>query len=196
MVMMDVATRVGMSLDEFLRQSSVQEFELINGERKPKMPSVFGHQKTLRTLFLLLHKHASYNDLGEVYFETTFIVPDAYDSNWVTGSRTPDMMFYRADRIAAHINDTPNIENRPIAIVPDFVVEIISPTDSYSEVVAKIEQYLADGVQLIWTFDFKRKKAAVYTPDQPQGRTYGEQDTLDAQPVIAGFTLKVSDVMG
>jgi Uma2 family endonuclease len=185
-----------MSLDEFLRLSADEDFELINGERKPKMPSVFGHDNMIRTLFRLLDKHVIDNKLGEVFFEMTFIIPEAYDADWVTGSRTPDIMFYRADRFAAHIAATPDIEGRPIAIVPDFVVEIISPTDKYSEVVAKIEQIIEDGVQMIWTFDFKRRKATVYTPDQPQGKTYGKLDVLDASPVIAGFTLKVGDIMG
>jgi Uma2 family endonuclease len=195
-MVVDTLARVGMSLDEFLRLSADEDFELINGERKLKMPNVFGHHHMLRALFRLFDHHAIENKLGEVFFETTFIIPDAYDADWVTGSRSPDIMFYRAERFSEYVAATPDLEGRPIAIVPDFVVEIISPTDKYSEVVSKIEQYLADGVQLIWTFDFKRKKASVYTPDQPEGKTYGVSDTLDASSVIASFTLKVGDVLG
>jgi hypothetical protein len=48
-------TRVGMSLDEFIELGNQQPFELINGERKPKLPNVAGHNEVAQALFLALH---------------------------------------------------------------------------------------------------------------------------------------------
>ncbi len=44
-----IMTRVGMPLAEFIQQHDQQPFELINGARRPKLPTVFGHSKTLKT---------------------------------------------------------------------------------------------------------------------------------------------------
>lgn len=126
-------TRVGMPLDEFLELSHEQPFDLINGERIPLMPGVAVHGETIRALFLAIWLYISTKLLGDVITETTFILPDTYDSNWVEGSRTPDVMYYAAGRLQAYKAQTPDWQARPYALVPDFVAEVVSPNDKFSE---------------------------------------------------------------
>lgn len=94
--------RVGMSLDEFIELGNQQPFELINGEEQPKLPNVAGHNEVAQALFLALHLYAAPESLGVAVIEGTFILPDSYDSNGVTGSRIPAVMFYAGDRLATH----------------------------------------------------------------------------------------------
>jgi Uma2 family endonuclease len=149
----DVSTKIGMPLDEYILLSNDQPFEIINGERIPRLPHVFGHSEVIRHLFILLDRFVQAHNLGEVFSETTFILPDADDSDWVEGSRIPDLMFFAGDRLAKYKADHANYRVRPIALVPDFVIEVVSPTDKVSELDEKIDAYLADGVRLIWTVD-------------------------------------------
>jgi len=184
--------KVGMPLSEFLEQSSKQPFELINGERIIKRPNVAGHSEIIRTLFLALYHFVISKLLGEVYSETTFVLPDAGESNWVSGSRIPDIMYYAGTRMAEYKADNPDWRGKPFAIVPDFVIEIVSPTDTFSDVDKKIDAYLADGVRLIWVVDPQRRKAIVYAPDAEQPLHLAGDAVLDAEDVVPGFQIVLS----
>jgi Uma2 family endonuclease len=128
-------TKIGMPLDEFIREAEVRPFELIDVERRIKLSNVFGHShsKVPRLLFLILYQFTQLRKEGEVYSETTFILPDSIDSNRVEGSRIPDLMYFSGNRIADYEAQTPDSNERPLALVPDMVIEVVSPTDKVSE---------------------------------------------------------------
>jgi Uma2 family endonuclease len=178
-----------MPLDEFIALGNDQPFELINGERLPKMPNVFGHSEMIRQLFLLLHAHSQAEQSGEVYSETTFILPDADDADWVEGSRIPDVMFFAGERIKQYKAEHPDHHSRPLALVPDLVIEVVSPNDSYSKIDETVDAYLLDGVRLIWVLDPQRRKATVHAPDLEQPLHIKPDGILDADDVIPGFKI-------
>jgi Uma2 family endonuclease len=195
--MTTIATKTGMALDEFLRLQEEQPFELINGKCLPLLPTVAGHSDTRHRLFGLLFVLLSANPIGTVLMETTFILPDRNDSNWLEGSRTPDLMFYAADRLAAYESQQPpGWEDRPYALVPDLVVEIVSPNDSYSKVDEKVDAYLADGVRLIWVLDPQRRKATVHAPDLERPIPLKVGAALDGGDVLPRFNVPVSLIFG
>ncbi|NWF70852.1 MAG: Uma2 family endonuclease [Chloroflexi bacterium] len=188
------AEKVGMPLADFIAASNQQVFELINGERRNKMPTVFGHSKTIRTTFRLLDTHAVAHELGEVYSETTFVLPDTYDAEWVTGSRTPDVMFITKARLIEYLAQTSDADNKPLALVPDLVIEIVSPSDAWSEVDEKIELYLADGVRMVWVLDPQRRKGFVYTPESDTPRVLKGDALLSGGDVLPGFSIPLPQV--
>lgn len=191
-----IEVKLGMPLDEFIRLSHEQEFELINGERRPKLATVLGHSETVRFLFKRMDTHISSYGAGEVYAETTFVLPDTDVKDWVVGSRIPDLMFFQSDRVAAYKAQHPDYRERPLPLVPDFVIEVVSPTDKVSELDEKIDAYLADGVRLIWVIDPQRRKATVYAPDMEQPRHLVGDAMLDASDVLPGFQVKLSSLFG
>jgi Uma2 family endonuclease len=191
--MATIATRIGMPLDEFLEQYHEKPFELINGEKHFRMVTVAGHSSTIRLLFRLLDAFALANG-GEVYPETTFIMPDGYDSNWVTGSREPDVMYYAGTRIADYKAATPEWRERPFPLVPDLVIEVVSPNDKVEELDKKIDAYLADGVRLIWVLKPQRRSAVVYAPDLEQPQFLEGDALLDGGDVLPGFKIALSKV--
>jgi Uma2 family endonuclease len=182
-----------MQLDEFIREQADQPFELINGERIAKMPQVFGHSYVIRLLVRILDAFTQKHQLGEVFQETTFILPDRYDSNWVEGSRIPDVMFYSADRLADYLAATPEWRERPIPLVPDLVIEVVSPNDSYTKLDEKVDAYLADGVRLVLVVDPQRRKITLDAPDGMHYKLAGDA-TLDLSAVIAGLTLPLAEI--
>lgn len=153
-----------LTLDDYI-QLYEQEgpFEIINGERKAIMPPITLHVLMVRALFRLLDAHCTGNQLGEVLTETPFVL--TYDSDWVSGSRVPDLMFISAKRWQHYISTTEEWRGKPIILVPDLVIEVVSPNDTYSELQEKVDLYLADGVKLVWVVDPKRNRVAVYDGD-------------------------------
>lgn len=103
---MAAAERIGMTLAEFIEQHNQQPFELINSEKRQKKPTIAGPNELTHLLFEFLNGYVTQHKLGLVRMEMTFVLPDKYDSNWVSGSRTPDILFIAAQRIdeykAAH----------------------------------------------------------------------------------------------
>jgi Uma2 family endonuclease len=189
-------TKIGMPLDEFMEQMEAQPFELINGERRIKLPNVFGHSKVIRFLFRLLDAFLLKLGSGEVYSETTFILPDRIDTNWVEGSRIPDLMVFTGSRIGDYEAQNPDSSGCPLALVPDLVIDVVSPTDKVIELDAKIDAYLADGVRLIWAVNPERRKATVHAPDMEQPLHLGINDVLDGGDVLPGFQMKLADIVG
>lgn len=186
-------TRVGMPLADFIRLYDEEgPFELINGEKVKRMPNVAGHSETIRALFVAIYLYVTSKLGGDVFSETTFILPDTFTSNWVEGSRIPDVMYYAAGRLPAYKSETPDWRERPFALVPDLVVEVVSPNDKVSEMDAKVDQYLADGVRLLWVIDPQRHKAVVYAPDQEQPVHLAGDDVIDGQAIIPGFQIVLS----
>lgn len=154
--------RVGMPLSGFLELFAQQPFELINGERKPIMPGVSGHSELIRSLFLALYNWSVEKQIGEVLTEATFVLSAADESDWVRGSRTPDVMILDAVKVAEWKKNTPDHKQKPYPIVPFLVIEVVSPNDRYSEIDEKVEIYLQDGVKLIWIIDPQRRKVTIH----------------------------------
>lgn len=116
--MSNTPVRAGMPLEEFIRQHDQQPFELIDGERIVKMPSVALHGRVIQVLFLALYLCVTERKLGQVFQEMTFILPDRNDADWVKGSRTPDVLFYAGSRVADYKARTPDWQQRPIRSCP------------------------------------------------------------------------------
>ncbi|MBD2767107.1 Uma2 family endonuclease [Hymenobacter sp. BT664] len=72
---------------------------------------------------------------------------------------------------------------------PEFVVEVLSPSDRLPAVQAKMEEYLANGVQLGFLLDVAAETAYVYRPSQAPETVVGYDQTLSAEPVLPGFAL-------
>ncbi len=183
--------RQGMSLDDFMRQSHQQPFELINGKRLDKMPTGYLHGVVLRMIFRLLDTFATQYGLGEVYQEMTFISEEHPD--WVRGSRVPDIMFYEKIRIEKYLATVVN-KSLPLAIVPDLVIEILSPTDQILDVQDKTNLDLDNGVKLIWLIDPMNRGALVYRADVMRPQRFGTDGTLTAETLLPNFALELEKV--
>ena len=80
-------------------------------------------------------------------------------------------------------------------ICPDFVVELRSTSDNLEKLKGKMDEYISNGSVLGWLIDPVEKRIHVYRP----GKEVEVQDNpavLSAEPELAGFTLRLSEVWG
>lgn len=76
--------------------------------------------------------------------------------------------------------------------IPELVVEIRSPNDTGPTVQAKVDEYLAAGVRVVWVADPAGQTVTVHRPNQPP-QVFGPTDTLTVPDVIPGFQYPVAD---
>jgi Uma2 family endonuclease len=179
-----VATRLRTIEDLEALPDDGHVYELIDGElvRRPDMG--FRHGVLQTKVARLVAEYAEAHDLGEVAGADTIVVfrrdPDL-------GLR-PDATFVRAERLPTGSDD-----ERPLQIVPDLVIEVVSPNDLASDVDEKIEKYRRFRVPLIWILWPRRKAVTVYPIGKPP-MELAEEDELDGGDVLPGFRVKVADL--
>jgi len=180
-----------MAMDDFIRTYDLEgPFELIDGERRPILVTVFDPNFYARLLLRILENFALPRKLGNAQMEQTFVL--TYDlSNWVTGSRQPDVSYYTRDRWKAYFVENPDYRSKPVVMVPDLAVEILSPTDNLRDAEDKADLYIADGVKLVWIIDPERRTVRVY-----EGETLtrlNDTKTLTGGAVLPGFSLNLHE---
>ena len=106
--------------------------------------------------------------------------------------RSPDASWILKSRLA-ELDDE---EKRKFArIVPDFVIELRSPSDRLRGLQAKMEEYLENGVRLGWLIDplDPRRRVYIYRPDTPV-EILEAPETLAGDPELPGFTLDLKPI--
>ncbi len=138
-----------------------------------------------------------FSGIGIAISSPLFMFVKAHDLGVVSGEAggfelsedityVPDVAFVSKARQAEPPRKTLN----PIA--PDLAVEVISPTNSASEIQRKVLDYLAAGTLIVWIAYPETKTVVVHT--SAGARTLTEADTLDGGDVLPGFTLPVRDI--
>src|SRR5215208_6406236 len=175
-----VVNRV-ITIDEFERTALDGRWELIDGEPVEMTPSADESSSIGATILGFLAQYVRESRLGRLYgADGGFVLfPDR------ATVRVSDAAFVRADR-------APQGEARKSfpRLAPDLVVEVLSPSDRASEVVAKLEMYQEAGVPLIWLVDPDNETVTIIAAGQPT-RVLKQGDTLDGGDVLPGFTVPV-----
>lgn len=168
-----------------LARDQTDRLELIDGELV-RMAAVGGrHARVGSRLDRRLGVHVEARHLGEMYVECGFQLFD--DAETVT---VPDFAFIRADRVP-----TGDDEIGYLRIVPQFVAEVVSPSNTAEHVTKKVALYLAVGVTLVWVLRPVPRTVTVYRPGA-EPVTFGPDDTLDGGDLFPEFSILVSDLFG
>lgn len=183
-----------MTLEAFIERYDVDgPFEIIDGEIITLSPNLMGHVDISEIIADFLKAHVKPRKLGRVFKEAPFVL--SYSSDWVTGSRVPDVMFVSMERFNAYTALEPDWREKPLLIVPDIVVEIISKNDHYPDVTDKVARYLNDGVKIVWVLDPKLRKIVVHTAGGIP-HTLTEKDMLDGGDVLPELRIAVAEIFG
>jgi Uma2 family endonuclease len=175
-----------LSIEDYVRLYEEEgAFEIIAGQRRPIMPPVMMHVWMIKVLARILDDYCRLHKLGEVLTESPYVI--SYDSKWVTGSRVPDLMFFTKARWEGYIKNEKEWASKPMLIVPDMVIEVVSQNDRYSEINEKVRVYEKDGVTLIWVIDPHKKTADVYESGKRQALS--ESDTLSGGAVLPNLDI-------
>jgi Uma2 family endonuclease len=104
--------------------------------------------------------------------------------------RAPDASWVLLTRLAML---TPEQWEKFLPICPDFVVEVLSPSDSLRQTMEKMEEYIENGARLGWLINPRRKQVHVYRPGQPVD-IRDNPATVSGDPELPGFVLDLEPV--
>jgi Uma2 family endonuclease len=79
------------------------------------------------------------------------------------------------------------------AVVPDLAVGVISPSNTFEEVLDKVHEYFQVGVQRVWVVAPPQQQVYVYQSPS-HIRVLNVQDELTGDPFLPGFRLKLSEL--
>lgn len=107
------------------------------------------------------------------------------------GTRAPDASWLRRDRW-----DSLTLEQRQkfLPLCPDFLVEVLSPTDSLAETRRKMEEYKVNGAQLGWLINPRRQQVEIYRPGQ-EVEILDNPASLSGEDVLPGFVLSLEGIL-
>ncbi|MCL4254483.1 MAG: Uma2 family endonuclease [Anaerolineae bacterium] len=185
----------GMALDDYLRLGNDERHEIINGKLlvQPKATPLL-HSIVLRDLFIKLYNHVTENHLGDVYQHANFMATKPDDRNWVTMGREPDLLFYANGRLAEYSANTPDNAWRPIELIPDFIIEVLSSTDFYVDIEAKLMNDFQYGVKQIWLINPFHRTTHIYTANSTAIQRFHIEGQLTAPDILPNFTLDLAQI--
>lgn len=170
------------SFSAFLAVSGDRNLELVEGVMIEKMAAQLEHEKLFAWLLTVLNSYVRRRDLGIVLGSRTAVEIHNY------GGRLPDLLFVRRDRQAI-------VQDRAVYGAPDLVIEIVSPNDRPSDLIALETEYRALGVPEILFIDLPRATVRVL---RQRGEEY-EETLLTAGPLrlegIEGIELSVDALL-
>lgn len=104
--------------------------------------------------------------------------------------RSPDASWILKERVLA----VPGEQRAQfLPMCPDFVIELLSPSDSIETLQAKLDEYLANGADLGWLIDPGRRQVHVYRPGcEPE--ILDDPASVAGEGLLAGFTLELGPV--
>ena len=117
-----------------------RHYELLDGELVEMSPTGGTHGRVIVKLVTLLSTHVEAHDLGEVLAGDPGIILRRHPDR----VRAPDVCLIARERVPAGGPPSGYLE-----IIPDLVVEIVSPNDRAADVQAKIEEWLQAGARLV-----------------------------------------------
>ena len=156
-------------------------YELIDG-RVVEKPTMGAYPTWIASLLAqALGAYTTAENRGRVVVEMLFRIdndlqrrPDvAFVSHdrWPRGRRVPDEAAWN--------------------VVPDLAIEVVSPTNSGNEIIAKIDDYFRAQVQRVWVVYPNAR--AIYLYESPsEVKILRAGDTLDGAPLLPGFHLPLT----
>jgi Uma2 family endonuclease len=157
-----------------------KRYEVIDGELIMAPAPDTGHQDVSGDLFVDLKIFVKKNKRGKVYCAPTAVVLNEH--NVVQ----PDLLFISNER--KHI-----ITEKNISGAPDLIIEIVSPSSGYYDLVEKKEIYGRFGVQEYWIVDPKKQWLEIYFNEDGKFKSIQrlEKTGIAKSLVLTGFQIEL-----
>ncbi len=173
-----LAQRTEVTVDELEKLSLPHPAELYNGKVVPKMPN-FAHAVIQNNIGKKIGIYLDTNPIGLVGGDANYrLWPERN-----TESRAPDVSFIRKDRLPEDLYHYPSL-------APDLAVEILSPDDSFERMMEKVDEYLSQGVKLVWIVICRTREVLVCTAQSK----HIVNDKLAAPDLLPDFVLPISEI--
>ena len=106
--------------------------------------------------------------------------------------RRPDVAFISAERLQGV-----DLEQVPLPLAPELVIEIVSKSDRAADLLLKVSQYLTAGAKAVWLFYANTRLAYRYLPGklEPEVRSAGAGHVFDEPVLLPGFSVSLSEIL-
>ncbi|MBD2125967.1 Uma2 family endonuclease [Microcoleus sp. ZQ-A2] len=144
-----MATTTQRTLQDFLKLPNIEEspaWEFVDGQANQK-PMPTSHHSILQKRLTAAIDQA--DSAYEAFPELRCVLSN--------NSVVPDITVIRRERIPSR--------NIPVEGAPDWMIEILSPDQSTTKLIAKIQNCLQEGTQLGWLIDSDEQVIMVLWPD-------------------------------
>jgi Uma2 family endonuclease len=148
------------SWEEYLRLP-LTRYEIIDGEVFELPTPSLKHQDIVSKLLAILSQHVRENSLGKVF-------PAPFDfviRRQPLRTRQPHLFYLSRESIG---NLDALMEQPRLEIAPDLVIEVLSPSDTYTAWRDKLHDYHTLGVPEVWAVDIERQEIEVLVRE-PRG---------------------------
>jgi len=171
-----------LTLQEFLNilpEEGDITYELIDSQPIPKMSPKFFHAKLTFVIAKIIDEWCQ--EKGRVYPEWAVVLTKDGKA-WVP---TPDLVYISYQNLPANWN-----ENEACPVPPDLVIEIISPEQTFGQMIAKAENYFTAKVLRVWVIDILARSITVFYPNAAPRTYIGEQLITDSLLDGLEFTIE------
>ncbi len=118
--------------------------------------------------------------LGKVFDSSAgFTLPDG-------SIKSPDISWISKERDAL-LSDTE--KNKFASIAPDFVLELMSKSDTLKKQKEKMEEYISNDVKLGWLVDLENETVFIYRADGTIAKVIGFDNQISGEDILEGFVL-------
>jgi Uma2 family endonuclease len=178
-----MSTKTLMTVEQFaqMHTADTEDYELVDGELIPLSRGTIRHADIRG---LAEHKIRTYfegNPIGRVYAEVDCLVPD----NIV---RRPDLSIFLNERLLQI-----DLDRIPAPFAPDIAVEVLSPSESATDLRVKIREYLRGGSKEVWLLDHVNREVAIHTGSYSH---YLQGPDVLESALLPGFSVRVGEVVG
>lgn len=105
--------------------------------------------------------------------------------------RSPDASWIKKDRWEALSQEA---QDQFIPIAPDFIMELVSPSDHINPPKNKMEEWMQEGCLLGWLIDPKNEHVHIYRADGSIQIIKSFEETLSGEDVLEGFELELKEI--
>ena len=106
--------------------------------------------------------------------------------------RGADLAFVSNERLAEQPDDA-----AALVVAPEIIVEVISPSNAWDDVMAKMTEYFAIGVLQVWIVTPSTRTVHVYeTLTSMRGYSPETAPMVESPAILPGLTLDLREVFG
>jgi Uma2 family endonuclease len=159
-------------------------YELSNGELIVTPSASHFHNKICDRMTARFYAFSDLDKLGEVTSETDLkLVGEVV--------RRPDVAFIRKARL-----EGVDLDQSPLPVVPDLVIEIVSKNDRADDLMLKVSQYLEAGAQAVWLLYPKTRLAYRYVPGkrEPEVRAADDAGKFEEPELLPGLSIPIAEI--
>lgn len=156
-------------------------YEVVDGDLKMSPKNNAQHGDAASEISMRMRMHAKALKLGRVF--------DSNTGFWMINRnlRAPDVSFMSNARLPKRL------PKEFLHGAPDFIVEVLSPTNSRREMDERLKDFFENGTRLAWIIDLDERFAEVCR-SLTDRRIIGPGGILDGEDVLPGFKLPLAEL--